>query len=292
MKKIFLSAVSLVAFTGSALAADLPSHKAAAPVMTPLSPWQGIYAGINAGYGLNNITTYDRSFAYNAGGSSISTAGSATQYVAGGVAGAQLGYNHVFANHWMAGAEIDFDWADIYNNANPVQTNSATVIANSFGQSASANNLYQRLGLDWIGTVRARIGYDMGRFLPYVTGGFAYGGLSNTVNIASINPSFGSLNQITTGSSSTTGLGWAAGAGAEYMVADNWSVKGEYLFTSLGGITTPTTSVATSIYPIIGSVIQAGSGNISSGSFGVHQIRAGLNYHTNWWGSAPIVAKF
>jgi hypothetical protein len=64
------------------------------------------------------------------------------------------------------------------------------------------------------------------------------------------------------------------------------------LFTSLGGITTPTTSVATSIYPIIGSVIQAGSGNISSGSFGVHQIRAGLNYYTNWWGSAPIVAKF
>lgn len=303
MKKTLLSAVSMVAFAGSALAADLPSHKAPAPVMTTLSTWQGVYAGINAGYGLNNITTYEQNYAYGTGiagfnAGALSSAGSTTQYVGGGVAGAQLGYNHVFANHWMAGAEIDFDWADIYNNANPVQANSATVISGALAPTAYVNNNYRRLGLDWVGTVRARIGYDMGRFLPYITGGFAYGGLSNTINAVTAGASFlspfngATSNSFITGSNSTVGLGWAAGAGAEYMVADNWSLRGEYLFTSIGGINTPITTVTSISAPPYGNLVQAGSGTISSGSFGVHQIRAGLNYHTNWWGSAPIVAKF
>ena len=91
------------------------------------------------------------------------------------------------------------------------------------------------------------------------------------------------------GGSSVVSVGWAAGAGAEYMVADNWSVKDEYLFTSIGGISTP-------VQRVEGDNTQGttllGSQTDYTGSFGVHQVRAGLNYHPNWWGAAPVISAY
>jgi len=73
--------------------------------------------------------------------------------------------------------------------------------------------------LDYFGTVRARVGYAFDQFLVYGTGGFAYGagsyellGLSNDRNH----------------------FGWTIGAGAEYALGNNWSVKGEYLYLDMG----------------------------------------------------------
>ena len=54
MKKLLLSAVSLLALSGSALAADLPSKKAPpAYVPPPVLSWTGFYAGLNLGGGWN-----------------------------------------------------------------------------------------------------------------------------------------------------------------------------------------------------------------------------------------------
>ena len=269
----------------SSLASVLPSHKST-PMIASASLWKGVYAGINAGYGVNNINNYSNSTGFRpidnvTNGDFSSSVG----YVAGGLAGAQLGYNHVFSNHIMAGAEIDLDWADIYNNANPRQ-------AHTFSMSSNQNtdpiysNYNSRMGLDWIGTARTRIGYDLGRFLPYITGGLAYGGLSQSNNI---NKGYVGSFDFTHGNSSTVSVGWVAGAGAEYMVADNWSVKTEYLFTSIGGITTPYQHVIADS-KIGNYYISTGTDN--TGSFGVHQVRAGLNYHPNWWGAAPVISAY
>ena len=142
------------------------------------------------------------------------------------------------------------------------------------------------MGLDWIGTARARVGYDLGRFLPYITGGFAYGGLTQSINS---NYGFVDFSSFTEGNSSTVSIGWTAGAGAEYMVADNWSVKGEYLFTSIGGISTPYQQIiARNTY----GNYYISSGTDTTGSFGVHQVRAGLNYHPSWWGAAPVISAY
>lgn len=150
-----------------------------------------------------------------------------------------------------------------------------------------------------MGTLRARLGYDLGKFLPYITAGFAYGNVSNDSlglqqNIYANNSggqsvSFGSA---TTNSSELT-TGWAAGAGAEYIVADNWSVKGEYLFTQLGNLNV-------SGYPAAMSTMNtpalAGTSVLNGviGPWSVHQARVGLNYHTGWLGGgAPTVtAKY
>ena len=34
----------------------------------------------------------------------------------------------------------------------------------------------------WLGTARARLGYSFGRFMPYVTGGAAFGDIKTTIN--------------------------------------------------------------------------------------------------------------
>lgn len=73
--------------------------------------------------------------------------------------------------------------------------------------------------LDYFGTVRARLGYAFDQFLVYGTGGFAYGrGTFETFGLSN------SQNQ----------FGWTVGAGAEYAIDNNWSVKGEYLYVDLG----------------------------------------------------------
>jgi len=46
MKKITLTTVSLLAISGSALAADLPTKKSPPPA--PAADWQGLYVGLNA----------------------------------------------------------------------------------------------------------------------------------------------------------------------------------------------------------------------------------------------------
>ncbi|WP_371346909.1 outer membrane protein [Ancylobacter sp. IITR112] len=73
--------------------------------------------------------------------------------------------------------------------------------------------------LDYFGTVRARIGYAFDQVLVYGTGGFAYGG--------------GSYERLGL-TDDRNHFGWTLGAGAEYALGNNWSVKGEYLYVDLG----------------------------------------------------------
>jgi outer membrane immunogenic protein len=44
------------------------------------------------------------------------------------------------------------------------------------------------------------------------------------------------LNVNTAANFSQTNVGWAIGAGAEWKLTHNWSVRGEYLYVDLGSI--------------------------------------------------------
>jgi outer membrane immunogenic protein len=71
----------------------------------------------------------------------------------------------------------------------------------------------------WLGSGRLRLGYQWNSMLIYGTGGFA----GSTMNFNAM------------GLSQSTNLGgWVLGAGAEMFVTQNISLRGEYLYYSLG----------------------------------------------------------
>jgi outer membrane immunogenic protein len=68
----------------------------------------------------------------------------------------------------------------------------------------------------WFGTLRGRVGVaTWNNLLLYATGGVAFGGLQAQVNALEEDRSH---------------IGWTIGAGAEYALTQNWSVKAEYLY--------------------------------------------------------------
>ena len=70
------------------------------------------------------------------------------------------------------------------------------------------------------------------RLMIYGTGGLAFGETTSTASYEAV-PFIGSPIG-DSASSKDTRTGWAAGAGAEYAFADNWTLKAEYLYVDLG----------------------------------------------------------
>ncbi len=144
MRNILLSAVAFAALTGSALAADLPSTKAA-PVFAPTYAydWTGFYIGAELG---PNFTT-----AKGAGFTSPQT-----NTMLGGI----VGYNQQFASKFVLGLEGDA--GGVFGSNHNVPNNVGVPL------SLGTTNSY-------FGDVRGRLGYDLERALLYVAGGVAFG---------------------------------------------------------------------------------------------------------------------
>jgi outer membrane immunogenic protein len=113
-----------------------------------------------------------------------------------GIAGGfQGGYNWQ-AGQFVLGGEADFQLSD-----------SNDVFAN------------YKFSNPWFGTLRARAGFAMNNILFYGTLGLAYG--RGHVDIGSVGED-------------NFHVGWAAGAGLEVGLSQNWSAKAEYLYIDLG----------------------------------------------------------
>jgi len=153
-----------------------------------------------------------------------------------------------------------------------------------------------------LGTVRGRVGYTVTpNLLVFGTGGLAYGGAKvsymgvqeDNQQATAFGPGFISKAQ--------TLVGWTAGGGVEWMFAQNWSVKAEYLYYNLGSISTSeggylgyvwTPGQYTSPGVPYGSVLSLGQTKLNSNTIDGSIVRAGVNYHFNFSNVAPIVAKF
>jgi len=123
----------------------------------------------------------------------------------GGFGGGQVGYNYQI-NNFVLGLEGDFAGADISQSVSGIDpTTGAPVSAKvSFNSLASA---------------RGRLGIAFGNALIYGTGGGGWADVKASIS----SPLFGTL------SGSKWESGWTAGAGIEYAIQPNWSVKLEYL---------------------------------------------------------------
>lgn len=272
----FLGALaSLIA--GSAWAADLAS----APrtyTKAPLQPvqmydWTGFYVGGHAGYDWTNSTDVvthgnDASLGFLIPGEVYSPLALNPK---GFMGGGQFGYNWQASPLWVVGLEADISWANLASTKVALGTVDPTRITTA------------RERLDWFGTVRGRLGITPSdRVLLYMTGGLAYARANlSTARTRQGDPATppngcGGLDNCQSGSVSDTRFGWTVGAGVEWAFANNWSVKGEYLYYQLGALSHAMTD------PVFAPTFSASAelkGNIA---------RVGVNYRFG----GPVVAKY
>jgi outer membrane immunogenic protein len=110
------------------------------------------------------------------------------------------------------GAKLGYDWqfGDIVLGA---MTDGFYSFADGGGEGAGAGRY--KSDLDYYGTVRGRLGYAIGRFMPYGTAGFAYGQLE--------------VSDALTGRSDSELLtGWVYGGGLEYVWNDDITLHAGY----------------------------------------------------------------
>jgi outer membrane immunogenic protein len=196
------------------------------------APWVGPYVGINGGYawgGNSNLTppavTPPPVITLQGG------AGDPSFSAKGWFGGGQAGYNWQ-TGQIVYGVEADIQGADI--------TGSVTA-----GGATATNNL------NWFGTARGRIGYAAGAALVYGTGGFAVGGVHDT------------LTSGTTVAHDATATGYAVGGGLEYAFSPRWSGKAEYQYINLG------------------KDDLTNNGATASFDHDYNTVRLGLNYHVH-----------
>jgi outer membrane immunogenic protein len=217
MKKLLIgSAMSLVMVAGAS-AADLRATN-----------WTGFYVGGNAGYTWSASNTLTNTGTDTAGfglGGALADGAIPSQESLksnGFIGGLQAGYNRQ-AGKWVYGVEADIQWANAKDSF--ATTLSTFTFADPILTTASRQ-------LDWLGTVRGRLGLTVTpTMLLYGTGGLAYGRRETSLGVFD---QLASPPALATGTSVKTSIGWTIGAGVEYAVAAHWSAKVEYLYYDLG----------------------------------------------------------
>ena len=241
---VALAAVATTALTQFAFAADLPV-KAPARVIAPMAyNWTGFYAGLNIG---GSWGRQDNALVSSTGIVEFTN----SDKIDGVIGGGQIGYNWQ-SNQWVFGIEADFQGSGQKGNGSffipAVGGNLALVIP-------STSITYEEK-LNWFGTVRGRLGYAFDRWLPYVTGGWAFG--HGEINGSRTT---GAVNTVFSGSEDYSG--WTLGGGVEWAFANNWSAKAEYLYIDFGD--GPTVPITTGV-------------NVVSGKMTDNIVRIGVNY--------------
>jgi outer membrane immunogenic protein len=232
-----LGALSALMMPLSVLAADLPVKAPAnAPVSTVYN-WTGFYAGGHVGYDGTNAR-HDRS---PVAGGPVDTESLSLDGVEGGIQGGYL----FQTGPLVFGIESDFGWSSA--STNPTYTCPAASCVFATTYNYTAKNIYG-------GTIRGRFGYAFDNWLPYVTGGWAYG-QSKSEGTATV------LGVATPFSTTHNTTGWTVGGGIENAFAPSWSWKLEYLYTQINDDTSAAAGVTT--------VAKANS----------NAIRLGVNYH-------------
>jgi high affinity Mn2+ porin len=194
----------------------------------------GFYVGGHVGYafGNANATLADPLGLSSAGGTTLY----GTQF--GGI---QAGYEHYFPSRLMLGIELDGSFFDQLDNARVL----------SYRATATGTASEE---LEYEASLRGRIGYDLGGWTPFVTGGIAwastrYSRVDLTTGNEDANPS-------------NIRLGYILGGGVDYRLDSRWSARAEYLYTNFG----------------MGGFAFASAPARYDSQYDQHQFRLGLNY--------------
>ena len=192
------------------------------PTSAPTDGWSGPYIGINLGYGQGTLTStgYGHEAGYSGSGCDayasidgdcIVDPQQTKNSMNGGI---QFGYN------WLSGKAVFGVEADIQSEA--IKSTSGLGYYDSTFLIDEGHTL--TASVDGFATFRVRAGFLVNdSLLAYLTGGVAISHMKGSFDdgaTAEEQQDFGKA---------ALALGYAVGAGAEYKLDSNWSVKGEYL---------------------------------------------------------------
>lgn len=190
MERLVLATTILLAATGGAFASD-------ALASSPFT-WTGGYVGVQTGYGWG-----DGSFG---GGEDH-----ANPQPQGFIGGFYAGANHQFGNNIVAGFEADVAWSRATDSA---------LVYNSDGVAWPADYPVVQ-AVNRTGAARLRLGYAIGRWLPFAAGGVAVAEVDQRLVGAD-------------GNFDATYTGWTLGLGVEHAVTDNMIFRAEYRYADFG----------------------------------------------------------
>ena len=192
MRRMVITALSLLALESAVRAADLPP----APQLPPLEAapvWTGFYGGLNIGGAFGSSRN-----AFGIAGFGLPSFDTS---LVGAVGGAEAGYNWQ-TGPLVLGLEANFEGSGLGGSRTaPCLPLLCGGLSASYAQK-----------LTWFGTLRPRIGYALGNWLLYATGGAAFGQVGADAT-AAVGPFIAADNR------SQTRGGWTLGGGVEFNIA-------------------------------------------------------------------------
>ena len=183
--------------------------------------WEGVYVGIFAGAASATFSEQD---------DATVLAGDGEVGVTGGLIGVAAGANFYLSDDIVGGVVGDLAWANLSGNGD-------------YTPYASEANV------NWLGSLRGKLGYDGGAIMPYLTAGLAFA----NADITNYDPGEAAF------SDSNTHIGWTVGAGVEIAATEDLSIDVLYRYSDYGA----------KEYEVYGTTDAGLSG---------HQITAGLNW--------------
>ena len=215
--------LATAAIATPALAADVVYQEPPAPAPVSIEPvtqtttWTGLYVGAQAGVAFGNS---DNGASFNTsngtGGSGIFNGDDSNS---GFIGGGTIGYDYQMGN-FVVGALADINYIDASESRSYT-----TGLGNTFTTNSDIN---------YLGTVRAKLGYAMDNVLVYGTGGLAYAGLDNSMTSPSNTSGRSSPATASTRAATTTTSATPSARGVDFMATQNISFGVEYLYTNLG----------------------------------------------------------
>ena len=175
----------------------------------PAYNWTGFYAGLQGIYA-TGVSDFDWP-AYSTHTDHI---------IKGGMAGLVAGFNYQTPINVVVGIETDFNYGKLQ------------------GSSTCPGSSYEcRTEVNWLGATRARVGYAVNRFLPYVAVGVTYSGAELFANETATG--------IEVENTKNDYLGWTPSIGVDFMITKNLIGSFEYAYYEFSTDKIQTTGVFT-----------------------------------------------
>jgi outer membrane immunogenic protein len=221
-----LATTAILALSGGAYAADMAVK---APPVAPAPPpitWTGFYVGAQIGGASfdpscntsNNFGELWNSVPCNFGeGVHASSSLSSASVIGGG----RIGYDWQW-NKVVLGVVGEFDWTNLNGTARKLTPSDS---GPGLFDTATANEK-----IDWLASVRGRVGWAFDNVLFYGTAGVAWTRIKESASLTGTCCG----GDFATPEVSTTKTGAVAGGGFEYRVTPNVSVVGEVLWYGFG----------------------------------------------------------